>query len=70
MRKNSAGLIENICSIKKVLAVITTMTTIISIFKQSAMERSASTAVKDDVASAAEETLQFDDDNLRGEKLK
>ena len=46
------------------------MTTIISIFKQSAMERSASTAVKDDVASAAEETLQFDDDNLRGEKLK
>ena len=46
------------------------MTTIISIFKQSAMERSASTAVKDDVALVAEETLQFDDDNLRGEKLK
>ena len=46
------------------------MTTIISIFKQYAMERSASTAVKDDAASAAEEKLQFDDDNLRGEKLK
>ena len=34
------------------------------------MERSTSTAVKDDAASAAEENLQFDDDNLRGEKLK
>ena len=35
------------------------------------MERSGNTAPKvDDVTSAAEETVQFDDDNLRGEKLK
>ena len=33
------------------------------------MERSANTATKeDDVASTAEETLQFDESNLRGEK--
>ena len=35
------------------------------------MARSANTAVKeDDVTLAAEEILQFDDDNLRGEKFK
>ena len=35
------------------------------------MERSASTATKEnDVTSPAEETLQFDDNNLRGENLK
>lgn len=34
------------------------------------MERSESTASKeDDVTAAAEETLQFDDDTLRGENL-
>ena len=35
------------------------------------MERSASTATKEnDVTSPAEETLQFDDNNLKGENLK
>ena len=35
------------------------------------MERSANIAAKEgDVESCAEETLQFDDENLRGEKLK
>ena len=35
------------------------------------MERSANTAMKEnDVTSAAEETLQFDDSNLRGKNLK
>ena len=35
------------------------------------MERSANTATKEnDVTSPAEETLQFDDSNLRGENLK
>ena len=35
------------------------------------MARSANTAVKeDDVTSAAEEILQFDSENLRGEKFK
>lgn len=35
------------------------------------MERRGNKAPKvDDVTSAAEETVQFDDDNLRGEKLK
>ena len=35
------------------------------------MERSANIAAKEgDVISSAEETLQFDDENLRGEKLK
>ena len=35
------------------------------------MERRANTATKEtDVTSAAEETLQFDDSNLRGENLK
>ena len=35
------------------------------------MERSANIAAEEgDVTSSAEETLQFDDDNLRGEKLK
>ena len=35
------------------------------------MERSANTATKEnDVTSPAEETLQFDDNNLRGENLK
>ena len=35
------------------------------------MERSANTATKEnDVTSAAEETLQFDDSNLRGKNLK
>ena len=35
------------------------------------MERSADTGTKEnDVTSAAEETLQFDDSNLRGENLK
>ena len=35
------------------------------------MERSASTATKEnDVTSPAEETLQFDDNSLRGENLK
>ena len=35
------------------------------------MERSANIAAKEgDVTSSAEETFQFDDDNLRGEKLK
>ena len=54
------------------MAVIITMTMIIPIFKRFAMERSASTAAKKDdrAASAAKETLQFDDDTLRGEKLK
>lgn len=43
----------------------------IQILKQFAMARSANTAVKeDDVTLAAEEILQFDDDNLRGEKFK
>ena len=35
------------------------------------MERSANIAVKEgDVISSAEETLQLDDENLRGEKIK
>ena len=35
------------------------------------MERSANTATKEnDVTSPAEETLQFDDNNLKGENLK
>ena len=35
------------------------------------MERSANTATKEhDVTSPAEETLHFDDNNLRGENLK
>ena len=35
------------------------------------MERSANKAAKQDgVTSPAEETVQFDDDNLRGEKWK
>ena len=35
------------------------------------MERSGNTAPKEhDVTSTAEETVEFDDDNLRGEKLK
>ena len=35
------------------------------------MARSANTAVKeDDVTSAAKEILQFDNENLRGEKFK
>ena len=35
------------------------------------MKRSANIASEEgDVTSSAEETLQFDDDNLRGEKLK
>ena len=35
------------------------------------MERSANTATKEnDVSSPAEETLQFDDNNLKGENLK
>ena len=35
------------------------------------MERSANIAtIEGDVISSAEETLQFDDENLRGEKLK
>ena len=35
------------------------------------MERSANTPTKEnDVTSPAEETLQFDDSNLRGENLK
>ena len=35
------------------------------------MERSANTVSKEnDVTSPAEETLQFDDNNLRGENLK
>ena len=35
------------------------------------MESSANIAAKEgDVISSAEETLQFDDENLRGEKLK
>ena len=35
------------------------------------MERSANIAAKEgDVTSSAKETVQFDDDNLRGEKLK
>ena len=35
------------------------------------MERSANTATKEnDVTSAAEESLQFDDSNLRGKNLK
>ena len=32
------------------------------------MARSPITATKGDITSAAEETLQFDDDNLRGEE--
>ena len=35
------------------------------------MERSSNTATKEnDVTSPAEETLQFDDNNLKGENLK
>ena len=35
------------------------------------MERSANTATKEnDITSPAEETLQFDDNNLKGENLK
>ena len=35
------------------------------------MERSANIAAKEgDVISSTEETLQYDDENLRGEKLK
>ena len=35
------------------------------------MERSANTSTKEnDVTSPAEETLQFDDNNLKGENLK
>ena len=41
------------------------------ISKRSTMERSANKAAKQDgVTSPAEETVQFDDDNLRGEKWK